>query len=136
VANEVRRSEALEQNNDPRFVPYRVWISQKLGKSVREIVTAYDRTLEKRVQLSPEQFLTVHLAAKENKLDPLVLAANTGRHAPKDQQFAALVALPDNEFKNLLAGSLVRLVGTSEAVAQQRAAEYVTTVTSIRTPQK
>jgi hypothetical protein len=137
--HEERRAQTLEENNDPRFLPHRLFISQKLQKSVRQVVVDYDRTQKKGIQLSPQQFVTVEYAAKETGLDAQTLAANTGRYVALGKQKGtklALAAHSDDEFKDQLAKSLARMAGLSDSEAQQKASASLASVKAMTASQK
>lgn len=130
AASAERRSDMLSQNNDPRFTPFRSVISKKLGKTVRQMVADYDKSMHTGIRLAPEQFVAVHLAAKEAKLDPTVLAANTWRPSVGHGMFAAQVSLPPSpdEFKDQLTRSLMELANMSKNEAEQKAGSSMAAV--------
>jgi hypothetical protein len=70
----------------------------------------------------------VYLAAQENKLDPMNLAANTGRPAAEGSRKVAFVSSSDDEFGNMLAKSIARLAGVSEDAAKKNATESMATI--------
>src|SRR5436309_3105421 len=110
--HEERRARTLAENNDPRFLPHKAFISQKLQTSVRQVAVDYDQVLKKGIQLPPDQFVTVEYAAKETGLDPQSLAANTGRSVASGKQKStkfAFVAHSDDEFKTQLTNALKRM---------------------------
>lgn len=133
-----RRSEALQQNDDPRFTPFRSVIAKKLGKTVRQMVADYDQTAKKGIRMAPDQFVAVHLAAKETNLDPTVLAANTWHPPASHGMLAAPVpSTPSTEeFKEQLAKSLMRLANISKEDAEQKAGKSLNAVSSTNAEKK
>jgi hypothetical protein len=117
--HETQQSAALAQNNDPRFAGYRDLISKRLDKSVRQLVTEYDRTLQKKIQLSPQEFLAVQLAAKETHLNAEVVAASVGSsNASGKQGHATAQVLVGEDFGQRLSKSLQRLGAVEPASAE------------------
>ncbi len=127
TAHEGQQSDALAQNNDPRFVAYRKLIEQNLGKSVRQVVIEYGRAQRKKIQLAPDQFLAVQVAAKENNISPEILAANVGGDKAAHHGLAAANA---SEFQDRLAGSLQRLAGLKPDSAQEAAKKALVAISA------
>jgi hypothetical protein len=129
TAHEGQQSEALAQNNDPRFIAYKKLIDQDLNKTVRQVVSEYEQVQQKKkIQLAPDQFLAVQVAAKQYNIRPTTLAASVGSPAGAHHMLAA-PAQP--AFQEQLANSLQKLAGLEPAIAQDAAKKAVAAVAAV-----
>ena len=127
-AHDQQQSEALAQNNDPRFVAYRKLIDQDLKKSVRQVVIEYERAQRKKIQLAPGQFLAVQLVAKENNISPELLAASVGGSRGMHHALAAPTA---SDFQDQLVRSLQSLAGLKPDLAQQSTSKALAAIAAV-----
>jgi hypothetical protein len=130
IEHETRQSEALQQNNDPRFASYRDLINDRLDKQVRQVVADYERTQKRNVQISPQQFIAVQIAAKETKINAETLTLSLAGAAQKQKNIQLLAQPSDGEFQQRLAGSIERLAGLAPDVARETAQNATNAVAS------
>jgi hypothetical protein len=127
TAHEGQQSEALAQNNDPRFLAHRKLIEQHLSKSVRQVVIEYEQAQRKKIQLAPDQFLAVEVAAKENSISADILAASVGGDKGAHHGLAAATA---SGFQDRLANSLQLLGGLKPDSAREAAKKAVAAISA------